>query len=357
MLASGNGRHRRPRQAPAAMVTVAATGAGLALPLLGAGAAHAADSSTWDKVAICETGGLWSADPGNNFYGGLAITQDTWDTYGGQAYAPRPDQATRTDQIAVAEKMLADLGPNAWPGCEDGTGLLDAVTAPVTVPGSTPATATPGTPAPTTSAPPATQDPDPGDTTGSNTDPSLPTIIPTTPGTPTTPAQPGTPTAGDPTAPTPSGGPHTPAQPGTPATGPEGAPATPGTPGAPGTPTAPGSGRHAKPYVPTDDELAAADRASRTEITAVAGGDAKGAPAGTSADSDSDSDTGTSAGSGHRADGGHEYTVKPGDSLIGIAGSHHVKGGWSGLYDANRTVIGQDPNLIKTGQTLTLDLA
>ncbi|NUP39987.1 MAG: transglycosylase family protein, partial [Streptomyces sp.] len=126
-MLSANGRHRRPRQAPAAVVTVAATGAGLALPLLGAGAgaAHAAEGGTWDKVAICETGGQWNADSQNGFYGGLALTQDAWARYGGLVYAPRPDQASRSQQISVAEKILADLGPDAWPGCELGTGLLD----------------------------------------------------------------------------------------------------------------------------------------------------------------------------------------------------------------------------------------
>ncbi|MFJ4409843.1 transglycosylase family protein [Streptomyces sp. NPDC088910] len=350
MLSSGNGRHRRPRQAPAAMVTVAATGAGIALPLLGAGAAHAADSSTWDKVAICETGGLWSADPSNGFYGGLAITQDTWNAYGGQAYAPRPDLASRTEQIAVAEQMLADLGPNAWPGCEDGTGLLDAVTPPVA--GGTPA-ATPTTPAPSASTPPSGDattggSGGSGGTGGSNTDPSLPTIIPTAPGTdtPTGPADGSTVTPVTPTAPT---APVTPTSPG------DGSRNTPGSPTA-DAPATPGTGRHAKPYVPTDAELAAADQATRTELTAVtdAGADS-GTDTGKGSDDGSTGATGASD-TGHSADGGHDYTVAYGDSLAGIASSHHVQGGWSGLYDANRQVIGQDPNLIKPGQILTLDL-
>ncbi|MEW2520301.1 transglycosylase family protein [Actinacidiphila alni] len=356
MLTSGNGRHRRPRQAPAAVVTVAATGAGIALPLLGAGAAHAADAGTWDKVAICETGGSWSANPGNGFYGGLAITQDTWNEFGGQSYAPRPDLASRTEQIAVAEKMLAELGPNAWPGCEDGTGLLDAVTQPVT--GAGKATPAPTTPAPTTSptASPTTSGDDQGSdddgtgsdgsSGGSNTDPSLPTILPTLPATPGTPTTPVTPTG--PVGDTPT----TPATPGT---------TVPGTPGTPDGTTPPSTGRHAKPYVPTDDELAAVDQASRTELTAVtdaASDDGKtdGKTDGASGTKDAGKDKDKGDDSGHKADGGHEYTVGFGDSLSGIAADHHVQGGWSGLYDANRQLIGDDPNLIKPGQILTLDL-
>src|SRR5882757_5158403 len=128
MLSSGNGRHRRPRPTSPAMLTVAttvATGAGIALPLFSGGVAQAAEGSTWDKVAVCETGGQWSANTGNGFYGGLAITQDTWDTYGGDAYAQRPDEATRAEQIAVAENILGTLGPDAWPGCELSTGLFE----------------------------------------------------------------------------------------------------------------------------------------------------------------------------------------------------------------------------------------
>ncbi|WP_141726147.1 transglycosylase family protein, partial [Actinacidiphila rubida] len=99
------------------------TGAGIAIPLLGAATAQAAESSTWDRVAVCETGGLWSADTGNGFFGGLAISQDTWDQHGGDQYASRPDLASRAQQITVAEKILADLGPGAWPGCDKKTGL------------------------------------------------------------------------------------------------------------------------------------------------------------------------------------------------------------------------------------------
>src|SRR4051812_16460247 len=147
MLSSGNGRHRRPRQAPAAMVTVAATGAGLALPLLGAGAAHAGEPGPWDKVAMCESGGLWNANTHNGFFGGLAITEDTWRQYGGTDYAPLPDLASRAQQIAVAERILADLGPDAWPGCEPRTGTGVHTGAPKGDQGKTStATSTPTTP-------------------------------------------------------------------------------------------------------------------------------------------------------------------------------------------------------------------
>jgi uncharacterized protein YabE (DUF348 family) len=74
-------------------------------------------SHNWDAVAACESGGDWSINTGNGFYGGLQFTISTWDAYGGQAYAPRADLASRDAQISVAERVLASQGSGAWPVC------------------------------------------------------------------------------------------------------------------------------------------------------------------------------------------------------------------------------------------------
>jgi hypothetical protein len=301
------------------VATAAATGAGIALPLLGAGSAQAADASTWDKVAVCETGGTWTAHTGNGFYGGLAITQDTWDQYGGDTYAKRPDLASRAQQITVAEQILTALGPNAWPGCETGTGLLTDTATPDVDPSSTPV--------PDPSGPTGIQPSPTAPTTDPTTDPTSPTATPTTPAT-GTPADPGAPT-GAPTTPPPT----TPARPTTPVAG------TPSDPGAPDPTDSAGSGRHARPYDSTDEQLAAADQATRTEVYSTTEGDSQG--------------TG-SPGAKTANDGRHAYTVGSGDSLSGIATAHHVAGGWLGLYDTNRKLIGDDPNIIKPGQILNL---
>ncbi|WAX79652.1 transglycosylase family protein [Streptomyces sp. KMM 9044] len=116
-MLSGNGRHRRPRQAPALLVAAGVTGSAIAIPLLGAGAASAADGSTWDRVAECESGGSWSQNSGNGYYGGLQLTQEDWEAYGGLDYATSADQASRGQQIAVAEKILADQGVGVWRAC------------------------------------------------------------------------------------------------------------------------------------------------------------------------------------------------------------------------------------------------
>ncbi|MEL5960837.1 transglycosylase family protein, partial [Streptomyces sp. CLV115] len=138
-MGSANGRHRRPRQAPAIVVAAGVTGSAIAIPLLGASGAHAADATTWDRVAECESGGMWSADLGNDFYGGLQFSQETWKAYGGAAYAERADLASRAQQIAVAEKVLADRGPKAWPSCAVISGLAVDGTLPGVDPGSVPA--------------------------------------------------------------------------------------------------------------------------------------------------------------------------------------------------------------------------
>lgn len=122
-MLSGNGRHRRPRQAPALLVTVGVTGSAVAIPLLGAGAASAADGSAWDRVAKCETGGSWSQNSGNGYYGGLQLTQEDWEAYGGLDYATGADQASRGQQIAVAERIFADRGFDAWRACGLSGGL------------------------------------------------------------------------------------------------------------------------------------------------------------------------------------------------------------------------------------------
>ncbi|WP_337192122.1 transglycosylase family protein [Streptomyces sp. HUCO-GS316] len=93
------------------------TGSAVAIPLLGATGASAASGTTWDQVATCESGGSWSENSGNGYYGGLQISQANWEKYGGLAYASFPDQASRSQQIAVAEEMLDDQGIKAWPTC------------------------------------------------------------------------------------------------------------------------------------------------------------------------------------------------------------------------------------------------
>ncbi|GMA20755.1 transglycosylase family protein [Arsenicicoccus piscis] len=82
-----------------------------------------AAGSVWDSVAACESGGNWSINTGNGFYGGLQFTRSTWLGFGGGQYAPRADLASKSAQIAVAQRVLASQGPGAWPVCSRKAGL------------------------------------------------------------------------------------------------------------------------------------------------------------------------------------------------------------------------------------------
>lgn len=126
------GRHRRyrPSRVSQASLTVTAGGAGLALPLISVSGASAASLDTWDKVAQCESTQDWSVNTGNGYYGGLQFAASTWKAYGGTVYASRADLATKSQQIAVAEKVLRGQGPQAWPVCGPKAGLTRGGAAP-----------------------------------------------------------------------------------------------------------------------------------------------------------------------------------------------------------------------------------
>ncbi|MDV9187895.1 transglycosylase family protein [Streptomyces sp. SR27] len=124
MLFSGKGKHRRPSKATQVATLVGVTGVAVAAPLMTAGTASAATVSEWDRVAQCESGGNWSINTGNGYYGGLQFSASTWAAYGGTAYASTANQASKSQQIAIGEKVLAGQGKGAWPSC--GVGLSGA---------------------------------------------------------------------------------------------------------------------------------------------------------------------------------------------------------------------------------------
>ncbi|MFF5083377.1 transglycosylase family protein [Actinoplanes sp. NPDC000266] len=79
--------------------------------------AQAAGSVNWDAVAQCESSGNWSINTGNGYYGGLQFSKSTWKAYGGGKYASTANKASRSEQIAIAEKVLDGQGIGAWPVC------------------------------------------------------------------------------------------------------------------------------------------------------------------------------------------------------------------------------------------------
>ena len=336
-MRSGNGRHRRPRQAPAVFVTAGVAGAGIAIPLLGATGAHAADAATWDRVARCESGGMWSADTGNGYYGGLQFTQETWERAGGRDYAPRADLASRSQQITIAEKVLADKGPEAWPSCATDAGLSkDGEPADVN-PGSLdlgldlpdPDPDEGGTPDPhsSPSGGGSREDKDAGEGAGDRGDTG-------------TGSDHGRPDGGESDSGDADGT-------GSPSPAPDDSGAPRGTTG--------GSGAHRGGH---DAGEATPDETPDPSASSQAGRH-RGEPA-------PDAGHGTSRESGRHAsrerhadakpwpaDG--DYQVRPGDNLSAIAARHALPGGWQELYDANKGVVGGDPDLILPGQRLVLD--
>ena len=123
------GRHSKQTTSPAKK---ALAGTAAAAALAGAGAlapqASAAPDSDWDRLAGCEAGGNWHINTGNGYYGGLQFNYGTWQAYGGGEFAPTADQATREQQIIVAERTLAQQGWGAWPACSASLGLNSAPT-------------------------------------------------------------------------------------------------------------------------------------------------------------------------------------------------------------------------------------
>ena len=130
---------------------VAISAAGLALSATAANATTSA--STWDALAQCESGGNWAINTGNGFSGGLQFTPSTWAAYGGTGSA---SDASREQQIAVAEQVQAAQGWGAWPSCAAQLGLSGGATgaAPQSVPvQSAPVQAAPVQAAPAQSVP------------------------------------------------------------------------------------------------------------------------------------------------------------------------------------------------------------
>ncbi|MGW3162093.1 transglycosylase family protein [Streptomyces sp. NPDC001142] len=340
-MGSANGRHRRPRQAPAIVVAAGVTGSAIAIPLLGAGAAQAADSGTWDRVAECESGGSWSADFGNGSYGGLQLTPEVWKAYGGEAYAPRADLASRAQQIAVAEEILGDRGPQAWPSCAPLSGLATGGGLPGVDPGETSS----GKPAGDTGAEEGAKK-----TGGAGAEEG---------------AKPA-----DKSSQSPSGEDVTPSgRAGKPDAGTGTGPGSEVTPSPTGSATSSADTHRSPESVDMGDSNASvapsgSPGSEGSGASGGVGGKHRGAPAaeeGWGADGDAGRESGRHA---SRDGGGRDaaspvaddtYTVRPGDNLWAIADEQNVPGGWSALYEANKEVVGSDPDLILPGQSLEVD--
>ncbi|GAX53909.1 transglycosylase family protein [Streptomyces olivochromogenes] len=327
-MLSGNGRHRRPRQAPALIVAAGVTGSAIAIPLLGATSASAADGTTWDRVAECESAGQWSADSGNGYYGGLQISQADWEKYGGLAYASSADEASRSQQIAIAEKLLDDRGLAAWPTCGPLSGLSKNsgdILVDTGVANDSSSTSDSSGSSNSSDSSSSSGTSAPSGSSGSKSDSSSS----------------GSSSSGS---------------------------------------SSKGTGNTTK--ADTGDDAQGAD-GSDTDTTkgddsgnSGQGGDSSGTSenattgAGRHRGGTADEDTTDSAvdGRGDDSSGRHasrgsgasrdavdgSYVVRAGDNLWTIADALDLEGGWAELYDANKKTVGVDPNLILPGQSLAV---
>jgi nucleoid-associated protein YgaU len=111
-------KHAPRRKTGRMVLGLAALGTASTVALMApASAAQAKSSVNWDAIAQCESSGNWSINTGNGYYGGLQFSRSTWKAYGGTKYASTANKASRSEQIAIAEKVLDGQGIGAWPVC------------------------------------------------------------------------------------------------------------------------------------------------------------------------------------------------------------------------------------------------
>ena len=117
------GRHRLPSASRRRLASYAAIPVMGAASLAMAAPAEAASTSTWDRLAQCESGGNWSINTGNGYYGGVQFSRSSWRAVGGSGL---PHQNSKAEQIRRAEKLLKLQGWGAWPACSRKLGLTNA---------------------------------------------------------------------------------------------------------------------------------------------------------------------------------------------------------------------------------------
>ena len=113
------------------LAAVSIAGAALSATAANAAVPTAASTSTWDSLAQCESSGNWGINTGNGYAGGLQFSPSTWAAHGGTGSAAN---ASREQQIAVAERVQASQGWGAWPACAAKLGLTGGARAPQSAP-------------------------------------------------------------------------------------------------------------------------------------------------------------------------------------------------------------------------------
>ncbi|MFF3512096.1 transglycosylase family protein [Streptomyces sp. NPDC002573] len=321
--------------------------------------ASAASGTTWDRVAECESGGAWSADHDNGRYGGLQLTQEDWDKYGGLEFATSPDQASRSQQIAVAEKILDKRGVSAFGTCGTVAGLgQDKAAADVdTGVGDHPSgggavffsdtgvgfgSSDTSDESHSSKSHHSSGASDSAKPSGSSDSPSTsPSSSPSSSGSPSSSSSPSSSDSDSPST----------------------------SPSSPSSSTATDDstgddedGNGSDDLLGTLSATTKSDQSDKVAQNGASSASGAGRHRGDSADEgDTDGRSGESAGrhasrgsAAGRETADDSYLVRLGDTLSGIADFLDLKGGWHALYDANKQEIGADPNHIMPGLSLVV---
>jgi hypothetical protein len=131
------GRHRAPQGSSTTArvlrtsgAVTALVGTGITVAAMPAGAATADDFA---RLRQCESGGNYSINTGNGFYGAYQFDIRTWQ---GLGYSGRPDQAAPAVQDEAAQRLYNSRGWSPWPACSRKLGLVNTGPDPVSSSGT-----------------------------------------------------------------------------------------------------------------------------------------------------------------------------------------------------------------------------
>ncbi len=114
------GRHHRRSRTSATTLVTGLTAAVLAAEVAGAAGAGAAGSSDFSRLRLCESGGNYTIDTGNGYYGAYQFDLQTWWAMG---YSGLPSDALPATQDEAAARLQAARGWEPWPACSRSLGL------------------------------------------------------------------------------------------------------------------------------------------------------------------------------------------------------------------------------------------
>ncbi len=93
-----------------------------------------ASADVFANIRQCESGGNYSTNTGNGYYGAYQFSQQTWNSLG---YSGVPSDASPATQDAAAAQLASRAGFGQWPVCGAGGGSYSAPATTYTAPSYT----------------------------------------------------------------------------------------------------------------------------------------------------------------------------------------------------------------------------